>query len=212
MLGDHKAERSGPGMSMRPAGVPGTTQVLYPGMRRVRQNALINTKNRSHSITAELEIPDLGAKGVIISQSDTMGGWSFYVHDGRLKYHYNFVGALRSEVVSTVTLPAGTHEVRMESSYDGGGLGRGTTVSLYIDGKKIGEGRVKRTHALFFSTSETLEVGRDRGEPVSPDYGPHENEFTGKIHWVRIDIEDAPKESFRASRSSGQLMLGLLPQ
>jgi hypothetical protein len=83
--------------------------------------------------------------------------------------------------------------VRMEFAYDGGGMGKGAAITLYVDGKKVGEGHVGRTHALFFSMDETMEVGCDVGEPVSPDYGARGNEFAGKIKWVQIDIDDAAK-------------------
>jgi hypothetical protein len=84
--------------------------------------------------------------------------------------------------------------VRMEFAYDGGGLGKGATVTLYVDGKKVGEGRVERTHALFFSMDETMEIGCDVGEPVSEDYGPRGNEFSGVVKWVQIDIDAAAKD------------------
>jgi arylsulfatase len=82
----------------------------------------------------------------------------------------------------------------MEFAYDGGGLGKGANVALYVDGAKVGEGRIGRTHAFFFSLDETVEVGSDAGEPVSPDYGPHGNEFTGRIKWAQIDIDAAAKD------------------
>jgi hypothetical protein len=88
-------------------------------------------------------------------------------------------------------LTSGEHQVRMESVYDGGGMGKGAAITLYVDGKEVGKGHVGRTHALFFSMDETMEVGCDVGEPVSRDYGSHSNEFTGKIKWVQIDIDAA---------------------
>jgi len=123
-----------------------------------------------------------------------MGGWSLYVHQGKLKYHYNFLGLLRFEVAAGAKLPAGKHQVRMEFTYDGGGLGKGAAIALYVDGEKVGEGRVARTHAFLFSMDETMDVGCDVGEPVSTDYGPNDNAFSGKIHWVQIDIYAAAKD------------------
>src|SRR6185436_16136230 len=156
-----------------------STQLLFSGMRRLGENTAINIKNKSHSVTAEIEVPDTGAKGVIIAQGGHMGGWSLYFHEGKLKYHYNFLGLLRFEVVAGLSLPDGKHQVRMEFAYDGGGLGKAGSATLYLDGRKIGEGRVDRTHAFLFSMDETLDVGCDAGEPVSPDYGPRGNEFNG---------------------------------
>jgi arylsulfatase A-like enzyme len=194
-LDDRKAERANPDLAGRPTVVHGNTQLLFPGMRRLSENGVINTKNKSHSVTAELEVPASGAKGVIIAQGGSMGGWSLYVHEGKLKYHYNFLGMLRFDVTATSRLPSGTHKVRMEFVYDGGGMGKGAAIALYADGNKIAESHVGRTHALFFSMDETMEVGCDVGEPVSKDYGSHGNEFNGKIKWVQIDIDAAAKDA-----------------
>jgi arylsulfatase len=193
-LDDRKAERANPDLAGRPSVVRGTTQLLFPGMRRLQENAVINTKNKSHSVTAELDVPASGAKGVIVAQGGNMGGWSLYAHEGKLKYFYNFLGILHFDVTATSNLPAGTHQARMEFAYDGGGLGKASTVTLYVDGAKVGGGRIGRTHALFFSMDETLEVGLDVGEPVSPDYGPRGNEFSGNVKWVQIDIDAAAKD------------------
>src|SRR5262245_47456585 len=193
-LDDRKAERANPDLAGRPSMVHGTTQLLFLGMRRIQENAVINTKNKSHSVTAEVEVPASGATGVIVAQGGNMGGWSLYAHEGKLKYYYNFLGMLHWGVAATTPLPAGKHQARMEFAYDGGGIGKGAAIMLYVDGKKVGEGRVERTHALLFSMDETLEVGCDVGEPVSPDYGPRGNAFSGKVNWVQIDIDSAAKD------------------
>ena len=193
-LDDRKAERTNSDIAGRPTVVHGNTQLFFPGMRRLSENSVINLKNKSHSVTAELEIPESDANGVIIAHGGHMGGWCLYVHDGKLRYHYNFLGLKHFDVTATSSLPAGKHQVRVEFAYDGGGLGKGGTVTLYVDGNKLGEGRVDRTHAFFFSMDETLDVGSDQSEPVSPDYGPRGNVFTGKINWVQIDIDAAAKD------------------
>ena len=193
-LDDRKAERTNPDLAGRPVVVKGNTQLLFPGMRRMQENVIINTKNKSHSVTAEIEVPDSGAKGVIVAQGGSMGGWALYSHEGKLKYFYNFLGMVHTAVTATSKLPAGMHQVRMEFTYDGGGIGKGATVALYGDGKKVGEGRLERTTALFFSMDETTEVGCDVGEPVSPDYGPRGNAFNGKVNWVQIDVDAAAKD------------------
>jgi len=139
-------------------------------------------------------VPKSGANGVIDAQGGAMGGWTLYAHEGKLKYFYNFLGLLHFGVTATSKLAAGTHQVRMEFTYDGGGMGKGATIALFVDGKKVGKGRAERTHALFFSMDETLEIGCDMGEPVSEDYGPRDNAFTGKVGWVQIDIDAAAKD------------------
>ncbi len=124
-----------------------------------------------------------------------MGGWSFYAHEGKLKYCYNHVGITCYDVSATSSVPAGTHQARMEFAYDGGGAGKGATVTLFVDGKQVGTGRVERTHRFLFSMDETLDIGRDLGEPVSPDYGPRDNAFTGAVNWVRIDVDAAAQDA-----------------
>ena len=193
-LDDRKAERANPDLAGRPTVVHGSTQVLFPGMRRVQENTVINTKNKSHSVTAEIDVPASGAKGVIVAQGGSMGGWSLYAYEGRLRYHYNLLGARRASITAGAPLPAGTHQARMEFAYDGGGLGKGANVALYCDGKAIGTGRVERTHSFAFALDETLDVGRDMGEPVSDDYPQRGNAFNGKVKWVQIDVDAAAKD------------------
>jgi arylsulfatase A-like enzyme len=194
-LDDRKAERMNSELAGRPEVVVGKSQMFFPGMRRIQENVVINTKNKSHSVTAEVDVPTSGAKGVIIAQGGSMGGWSLYTHEGKLKYYYNLAGMQHSEVTATSLLPSGRHQVRMEFAYNGGGIGKGADVTLYVDGKQVGDGHIDRTHALFFSMDETLEVGCDMGEPVSEDYGPRGNDFNGKVHWVEIDVDQAAKDA-----------------
>jgi arylsulfatase A-like enzyme len=193
-LDDRKAERANPDIAGRPSVVLGNSQILFPGMRRLQENSVINTKNKSHSVTAEVGVPASGANGVIVAQGGNMGGWSLYVHESRLKYCYNLLGIQQFYTGSDSPLPAGTHQVRMEFTYDGGGIAKGGTVTLYVDGKKIGEGRVERTQPFEFSMDETLDIGCDVGEPVAADYGPRGNAFSGKVKWVQIDIDAAAED------------------
>jgi arylsulfatase A-like enzyme len=193
-LDDRKGERANPDLAGRPAVVRGNTQLLFPGMRRIQENTVIATKNKSHSVTAEIEVPPSGAKGVIVAQGGAMGGWSLYAHEGKMKYLYNLLGVKTSSVTADTALPAGKHQVRMEFAYDGGGFGKGATITLYVDGKKVGQGRVERTHMFIFALDETTEVGCDLGEPVSEDYPARGNEFNGKVNWVQIDIDAAAKD------------------
>ncbi|HWY71371.1 MAG TPA: arylsulfatase [Terriglobales bacterium] len=211
-LDDRKVERANSDLAGRPSVVHGTTQLLFPGMRRLQENSVINTKNKSHSVSAEIEVPSSGAGGVIVAQGGNMGGWSLYAYQGKLKYCYNCVGILRYDVTATSPLPAGKHQVRMEFVYDGGGLGKGATIGLYVDGKKVGEGRVERTHRFLFSLDETLEVGCDVGEPVSADYGPGGNEFSGKINWVQIDIDAAAKDADHMIEAEERFMIAVARQ
>jgi arylsulfatase len=160
-------------------------------MGRLTENSVVSLKNKSYSVTAEVEVPKSGAKGVIIAQGGDTNGWSLYAKDGKLKHCYNFLGVNLYFAEGKHSIPEGKHQVRMEFKYDGGGLAKGGTVSLFVDGKKDGEGRIDMTIPMIFSGDETCDVGKEGGSPVSPDYGPHGNQFSGKINWVQIDLEKA---------------------
>ena len=115
--------------------VEGNSQILYGGMKRISENSMIVIKNRSHSVTAQLVVPEGGAEGVIIAQGGAFGGWSLYLKEGRPTYCYNLLGVAALQGRRRVRRwPAGERQVRMEFAYDGGGLGKGGDVTLYVDG------------------------------------------------------------------------------
>jgi arylsulfatase len=186
-LDDRSVERINPDLAGRPQLIRGNSQLLFEGMR-VSENCVINIKNKSHQVTANVVVPEGGANGVIVTQGGQVGGWSLYVQEGRLKYCYNFFGIQYFFATADEPLPAGKHQVRMEFAYDGGGLAKGGNVTLYYDGKAVGTGRVDITVPMGFSADEACDVGSDSGSPASPDYGPSGNRFTGTIEWVQIDI------------------------
>jgi len=176
----------------RPVLIKGKTQILFGGMGRLGENCVVNIKNKSHAVTAEIVVPDSGAEGVIIAQGGNIGGWSLYAKGGKLKYCYNLGDVKYFFVEAASQLPAGQHQVRMEFAYAGGGLAKGGKVTLYTDGKKVGEGEVPMTLPMVFSADDGCDVGLDSGSPVSPDYGPRGNEFNGQVKGVQIAIaEDA---------------------
>jgi arylsulfatase len=187
-LDDRSFERFNPDLAGRPQLIKGKTQLLFGGMGRLTESSIVVVKNKSYSVTAEVEVPESGAKGVIIAQGGSMSGWSLYAKDGKLKHCYNFLAMKQSFVESAQAIPAGKHQVRLEFKYDGGGLAKGGTVSLYVDGKKDGEGRLEMTLPMVFSGDETCDIGKESGSPVSPDYGPTGNEFSGEVNWVQIDL------------------------
>ena len=189
-LDARSAERFNSELVGRPELIKGTSQTLYAGMTRLKEDSVIVLKNKSHSISAAIEVPDGGAEGVLIAQGGTYGGWSVYTTGGRLAYCYNVLGIERFKIVSDSPLPSGSQEVRVEFAYDGGGLGKGGTVTLFAGDDQIGEGHVDRTLPFMFSMDETADVGSDLASPVSDDYGPSGNEFNGTIEWVRLDAGD----------------------
>ncbi len=189
-LDDRRVERFSPELAGRPVLIRGNSQLLFSGMGRLTENSLVNVKNKSYAVTAQLTIPDGGADGVVFAQGGAFGGWSLYLHEGRPAYCYNLFGLRRFKVYGSDPVPAGEHQVRMEFAYDGGGLAKGGTASLWVDGTKVGEGRVDATEPMVFSADETADVGSDTGSRVSDDYRPETSPFTGSVAWIQIDLGD----------------------
>ena len=188
-MDDRMSERMNSDTAGRPLLVRGKNQVLADGMGGLNENGLINVKNKSFSITAELVIPDgVTPNGVIIAQGGIGGGWMFYVENGKLSFIYNFLGLKHFTTVSTQTLTAGKHQVRIEFAYDGGGLAKGGTVTLYVDGKAAGTGRVDATAPAVFSADELSDVGFKSGSPILPEMTSAKSHFNGTIVGVVIDI------------------------
>ncbi len=185
-LDDRGLERFNAEIAGRPQLIKGNSQLLFAGMGRLPENALLNIKNKSWSLTAEVEIPSAGVQGVIMNQGGKFGGWSLYTKAGKAKFAYNFLGLKFFTIEADRPIPAGKHQVRMEFKYDGGGLAKGGKVTLYYDGTKTGEGRVEATIPMV--ATEESNVGRDIGTNVTPDYMTETSEFTGKIKWVQIDV------------------------
>ena len=136
-----------------------------------------------------------GAEGVIIAQGGRFGGWTFYAKEGQATFYYNVLGIKSFRADAAEPVPTGTTQVRMEFAYDGGGMGKGGDVTLYYDGKKVGEGRVDQTQGFVFSADETTDIGYESGTTVSPDYTAHTSEINSKINWVRIDLGDDAKDA-----------------
>jgi len=168
-----------------------TTFTVFPGMKGMTENVFINLKNRSHSLAAEVEIPQGGANGVIIAQAGRFGGWSLYLKDGKPTYTYNYLGLERFTVAASEAVAAGKAQIRFEFAYDGGGLGKGGTGTLLVNDKKVAEGRIGRTQPNIFSADETADVGVDDATPVTEDYKQFDNAFTGKIVKVVIELKPA---------------------
>jgi len=167
-----------------------TTLTLYPGMKGMSENVFINIKNRSLTLTADVEIPARGANGVILAQGGRFGGWSLYFKDGKPVYTYNFLGLQRFTVASAQAVPAGKATIRLEFAYDGGGLAKGGLATIYANDKKVAEGRIGRTQPGIFSADETADVGVDDATPVTEDYKAWDNAFTGKILKVTVDVKE----------------------
>jgi arylsulfatase len=211
-LDDDLGKKMNPDTAGRPTLIKGKTQLLFSGMGRLSENCVLNLKNKSHSISAQIIVPKGGAQGVIVCQGGNIGGWSLYAKGGKLKYCYNLGGVQHFYVESANAIPEGEHQVRMEFAYAGGGLGKGGKVTLYSDGKKVGEGAVAMTLAMVFSADDGCDVGEDSGSPVSEDYGPVGNRFNGLIKGVQLAIADAAESVDHLVKSEDAIRIAMARQ
>jgi len=191
-LDDRRYERFNPAIAGRPDLPSGrTSMTFYPGMTHLMEMTVLNVKNRSHTVTAEVEIPEGGAKGVILAQGGRFAGWSLYVKDNSAKYVHNWFDSDYYYVGGEEKLPSGTVNIRYHFKFEGDAPGGGGTGTIYVNNKKVAEGKIEKTVPFIFSGDETMDVGGDLALPVTDDYPEGEkNEFTGKIHWVRVDLEE----------------------
>lgn len=193
-LDDRVIERFNAAMVGRPDLMAGRTSLkVYQGMRGMMENVFINTKNASHSITAEVKVTDGGGKGVILAQGGRFGGWSLYLHNGKPTYTYNWLGLERYTISSPTALTAGRAKIRYEFAYDGGGFGKGGTGTMFVNDHQVAQGRIENTHGYSISVDEGADVGEDGETPVVEDYGvPAPHRFDGKI--INLTIELAKME------------------
>jgi arylsulfatase len=193
-IDDRSLERTNAKLVGRPDLMAGRTSLtVYEGMAGMSENVFLNLKNQSHTVSAEVNVPNGGAKGVIIAQAGRFGGWSLYFKDGRPTYTYNFLGLKRFTLGSKTAVPPGKATVRFEFAYDGGGLGKGGLGTILVNGQKVAEGRIDMTQAMFFSADEGADVGEDGETPVTEDYGiPAPYKFTGQIEKVTLDVKAMP--------------------
>lgn len=188
-LDDRKAERFNSDLAGRPDLLSGrTSMTLYPGMSHMNENTVLNIKNKSHAVTADISVPDAKASGAIIVQGGRFGGFGLYLKGGVPAYCYNFMGFTHTYARGTAPLAAGKHTLRYEFVYDGGGVGKGGVGTLFVDGQQVGQARLERTVPFLFSADDFTDIGKDYGAPVTEDYETPHGRFTGTINWVRIDI------------------------
>jgi len=190
-LDDRTFERFNAALVNRPDLMAGRTSItLAEGMTGIAENAFLNIKNKSKTITAEVDVPKGGAHGTVIVQGGRFGGWSLYVKDGVPAYDYNFLGLERTTIAGKEKLKPGKATIRFEFAYDGDGLGKGGLGTLYVNDKKVGEGRIDRTQAMMFSADETADVGIDMATPVVEAIGAEaKSRFTGHIPKVTVEVK-----------------------
>jgi arylsulfatase A-like enzyme len=189
-IDDRSIERLDPAIAGRPDLMNGKTKLtLYEGATGIPENAFINIKNTSLTITAEVEVP-ANASGVILCQGGDFGGWTLYMLNGKPAYTYNFVGLELYTVPTSQKVLPGKHTIKFDFAYEGG-RGAGGNGTLYLDDKKIGEGRIAKTNSNTFGIDESADVGTDQNTPVFIGYHGKEN-FTGKIN--KVIVETLPKK------------------
>ena len=153
------------------------------------ENAFINTKNRSFSLTADVQLPDDTANGVVICQAGHFGGWTLYMKSGKLHHEYNFFGLEHTNIASSEPIAAGKHTIKYDFVFDGGKPGAGGQSVLYVDGQKVAEGRIPKTQPYAYSADEGVDVGMDNETPVSSDYQERDNKFSGTIKKITVDVK-----------------------
>lgn len=196
-IDDRVIARMNPALAGRPDILGDRTSLtLYDGMDGMLENTFMNVKNRSKTITAEVQIPTGGANGVILTQGGRFGGWCLYMKDGKPVYTYNFLGLERFTVAAPNAVPAGPATIVLDFVYDGkkkNDVGKGGDVTISVNGKAVAEGRVEKTQPLIFSADETADVGLDNQTPVAVDIGAgrEATRFTGSIKKITLDVKDA---------------------
>lgn len=193
-IDDRTIERTNAELAGRPELLGGRKSLLlYEGMEGMMENTFMNIKNKSFSVTADIDVPKGGAKGVILAQGGRFGGWSVYLNEGKPAFIYNFLGLENYVIESSSQLPEGKATLKFDFIYDGGGNGKGGDVTVYVDGKSVANGRVEKTQPNIFSADETADVGLDNQTPVAVTenigYGPVETKFTGKINEVLLEVK-----------------------
>ena len=201
-MDDRVFERLDPEVAGRPDLMAGRSSLtLAEGMTGMLEGVFVNVKNRSKTLTAEIEVPQGGGNGTLIAQGGRFGGWSLYVREGVPGYDYNFLGLQRTSIASTKPLPAGKATLRFEFDYDGGGPGKGGQGTLFVNDEKVAEGRIPATQAGIFSADETADVGIDLGTPVVEAIGAEaKSRFTGRIPKLTVQVRNTPPAAQATTR------------
>lgn len=180
-------------VSIRPSLTAGRKSfVYYPGAVRIPEGNTPDVKNKSFSVTANVDIPAGGADGVLATQGGNFGGWGMFIDGGKPEFVYAFSNQAQHKyrIASTQALSPGKHIVRFDFDYDGGGRGKGALGKLIVDGVQVAEGRIDHTIANRFSLDETFDVGEDTGTAVVADYSTRMPfRFNGSLDKLTIDLK-----------------------
>ena len=164
---------------------------LAHGMEGILENTFLNVKNTSKTIEADVTLKGKD-QGIILCQGGKFGGWALYMSDGKPGYTYNWFGLDQYTVESPVAIESDKAKIKLTFDYDGGGIGKGGTAKLFVDGKMVAEGRIEKTQPAVFSADETADVGLDDATQVVEELfgNREESEFTGYVDSVKISIAD----------------------
>jgi len=166
------------------------TFTYFPGLVRIPEGAAPDTKNKSWRIEAEVVIPEGGAEGIILTHGGRFAGYGFYLLEGKPVFCYNLAGVAHYYVKGEEKLSPGKHTLVYNYKHDGG-LGKGGTGTIEVDGKSVGSSRIERTLPFRLSLDETLDCGEDTGTPVSEDYVKRMPfKFTGELKQAVIRLTD----------------------
>jgi arylsulfatase len=192
------ADRANP--AIRPNLNRGRTHfTYYPGMIRIPEASAPDIKNKSFRIAADVDIPQDGADGVLVTQGGRFGGWGLLVLDRKPMFAYAFSNQdgdkypyqkkYKFRIAASEPLAPGKHAIAFDFAYDGGGIGKGGSGALTVDGKKVGEGRIELTQALRFSLDESFDIGEDTGSPVIDEYDAKMPfKFSGTLSKLDVDL------------------------
>ena len=179
--------------STRPSLTRGRSQfTYYPGMIRIPEGSAPDFKNKSWTVAAEITVPESGAEGVLGTIGGRFGGWALLLNGGKPEFVYALSNqpAHKFRIGSSQPLSVGNHLVRVKFDYDGGGIGKGGTATLFVDEKQVAQGHISRTVMVRFSLDETFDVGEDTGTPVVEDYvDKMPYAFTGTLKKLMVVLE-----------------------
>jgi arylsulfatase len=185
------ADRADP--AIRPSLTRGRTDfTYYPGQTRIPEGSAPDVKNKSYSLAADVDIPSGGASGVLGTLGGRFGGWALLIVDSKPEFDFAYSNQPqdRYRIASPAALPPGKHNIRFDFAYDGGGIGKGGTGTLSVDGRQVAQGRIDKTIQARFSLDETMDFGEDTGTPVAESYaGKMPFRFTGTLEKFTIHLE-----------------------
>lgn len=169
-----------------------TKAVYYPGMIALPDGACMRMLNKSWTITAEIELPDDKANGMIVTHGGLEGGYGLYLRDGKPTFVYNFLSVDRITFVGSKPLDKGKTTLVVDFKYDGGGMGKGGSIKVSANGETLAEGRLEKTVPVQFSLGEGLDIGMDTGSPIDFTY-KMPFPFSGRIE--KVTVETFPEKT-----------------